>query len=262
MNEILLNMEPVSASSEDTILVISPNIQLVEDVRVFCVQKNMNLWIGDPNSPDLIAVPYKVGIVDKCWMDPKSWGDWLEFLRETKGWSHNHLLIIILPDPFSEAVLDEIKSEFENAHEPVHFVFGDDGGQVIEIIGNWLDAGLIEPSGSVSNDATSTIVPAVSTRGKQTTFRDCLAELTNRFTVTDTKSKVNLDVFFKFRIQAKWLLAKYLGENHLYTKELNTTVAVDMDPYAVGSYLLAAKGVLEALAEDMDRGLIELKKEI
>jgi hypothetical protein len=261
MTEILLNMEPMSASCEDTILVISPNIQLVEDVRGFCVQRNMNLWIGDPNSPDLIAVPYKVGIVDKYCMDRKSWTDWLEFLRETKGCSHDHLLIIILPAPFSEAALIEIKREFEDAHEPVSFIFGANGGQVVEIMNNWLNTRPIEPSGSVPNDETSTIVPAVSGRASQMTFRDRLDELTNRFTFTDTKSKVNLDVFFKFRIQAKWLLAKYLGENHLYTKELNTTVAVDMDPYAVGSYLLAAKGVLEALAEDMDRGLIELKEE-
>lgn len=261
MTEILLNMEPMSASCEDTILVISPNIQLVEDIRGFCVQRNLNLWIGDPNSPDLIAVPYKVGIVDKYWMDPKSWADWLEFLRETKGWSHDHLLIIILPAPFSEEALDEIKREFEDAHEPVSFMFGADGSQVVDIIGDWLNAGSIEPFGSVSKDETSTILPSMSGEKRQITFRDRLEELMNRFTFADTKSKVNLDVFFKFRIQAKWLLAKYLGENHLYTKELNTTVAVDMDPYAVGSYLLAAKGVLEALAEDMDRGLIELKEE-
>jgi hypothetical protein len=247
MTETQTNIEPVSASCENTIFVISPNVQLVENIRNFCVSRNMKLWIGDPNSPDVIAIPYKVGIVDKYWMNPKSWADWIEFLRETKGESHDHLLIIILPHPSSEAALDEARREFEDAHEPVRFMFDRDGKSVVKIIGDWLDAGSI-------------IVPTNSDETRQVTFRDRLDELMNRFTSEDTKSKVNLDVFFKFRIQAKWLLAEYLGENHLYTKELNTTVAVDMDPYAVGSYLLAAKGILEALAEDIDRGLIELKE--
>ncbi len=107
MTEILLNMEPALVSCEDTIFVISPNIRLVENIRDFCVQRHMKLWIGDPNSPDVIAVPYKVGIVDKYYMDPKSWGDWIEFLRETKGDRYDDLLIIILPYPFSEMALDE-----------------------------------------------------------------------------------------------------------------------------------------------------------
>ncbi len=35
---------------------------------------------------------------------------------------------------------------------------------------------------------------------------------------------------------------------------------LDMDPFSVGAYLLAAKGILEALVEDLDRGLIEIKE--
>jgi len=257
MTEILLNMEPVSASSEDTILVISPNIQLVEDIRDFVVQRRMNLWIGDPNSPDLIAVPYKVGIVDKFWMDPKSWADWIEFLRETKGDRYDDLLIIILPHPFSEAPLDEAKKEFEDAHEPVHFMFGGDGNHIVKIIGNWLDTGSFEPF-SVSPEPTS-IVPSNSEEARHLTFRDRIDELMNRFTFEDTKGKVNLDVYFKFKIQAKWLLIKHLGENHPYTKELKTLFVADIDPFYVGALVLAAKGILEALEEDLDNGLIEVK---
>ena len=92
------------------------------------------------------------------------------------------------------------------------------------------------------------------------TFRDRLDELMNRFTFEDTKAKVNLDVYYKFRIQAKWLLVQCLGEYHPYTRELNTLFAADMDPFSVGAYLLAAKGIFEALAEDLDRGLIEIKE--
>ena len=259
MTEILLNMEPALVSCEDTIFAISPNIQLVQDIRDFCVQRHMKLWVGDPNSPDVIAVPYKVGIVEKYYMDPKSWGDWIEFLRETKGDRYNDLLIIILPYPFSEAALDEAKREFEDAHEPVHFMFGGAGNHIVKIIGNWMDTGSIEPF-SVCQDATSTIIPTNSEQTSQMTFRKRLDELMNRFTFEDTKAKVNLDVYYKFRIQAKWLLVQRLGEYHPYTRELNTLFTADMDPFSVGAYLLAAKGIFEALAEDLDRDLIEIKE--
>ena len=259
MTEILSNMEPVAASCKDTIFVISPHTQLVEDIRGFCVSRNMNLFVGDPDSPDVIAIPYKIGVVDKYWMDPKSWEDWLGFLREIKGEGHDDLLIIILPAPFSKAALDEIKREFRDAHDRVSFVFGVYGDQVVKIMGDWLDTGSIGPF-SVFQDATSRIVVTNSEEARQITFRDHLDELMNRFTFEDTKGKVNLDVYFKFRIQVKWLLSKYLGEDHLYTRELSTLFIVDMDPFASGSYLLAAKGILEALAEDMDRGLIEVKE--
>ncbi|MGO9737051.1 MAG: hypothetical protein ACLPVO_06430 [Desulfomonilaceae bacterium] len=138
-------------------------------------------------------------------------------------------------------------------------MFGGAGSQVAKIIGNWLDTGSIEPF-SVFQDAKSTIVPTNSEQTRQMTFRRRLDELMNRFTVEDTKAKVSLDVYFKFRIQAKWLLLQCLGEYHLYTRELNTLFTADMDPFSVGAYLLAAKGILEALAEDLDRGLIEIKE--
>ncbi len=224
-----------------------------------CVQRHMKLWTGDPNSPDVIAVPYKVGIVDKYYMDPKSWGDWIEFLRETRGDRYDDLLVIILPYPFSEAALDEAKREFEDAHEPVHFMFGGDGNHIVKIIGDWLDTGSIEPF-SVCQDATSTIIPTNSEEAKHMTFRDRLDELMKRFTFEDTKAKVNLDAYFKLRIQAKWLLIKYLGENHPYTRELKTMFVADMDPFSVGRYLLAAKGIMEAPVEDLDRGLIEIEE--
>ena len=85
MTKILLNMEPALVSCEDTIFAISPNIQLVEDIRDFCVQRHMKLWVGDPNFPDVIAVPYKVGIVDKYYMDPKSWGGLDRIFEGNKG---------------------------------------------------------------------------------------------------------------------------------------------------------------------------------
>ncbi|MEI6135506.1 MAG: hypothetical protein WCP72_11070 [Desulfomonile sp.] len=258
MTNTQADAEPISASIFDTVFFISPNNQLVESIRDFCASKNMKLWIGDPDSPDVIAIPYRIGIVDKAYMGQKSWADWIEFLRDTKGVSHEHLLIIILPPPFSEAVLDEAKKEFEDAHDDVRFTFDTEGRSILKIIGDWLGNRSKEPS--LFHDATSTIVPSRSGEKTQATFRDRLEELMNRIPSEDTNGKVNLDVYFKFRIRAKWLLVQGLGESHPYTKELDSVFLHDMDPFAAGSYLLAAKGILEALVEDLDHGLIAVKE--
>ena len=37
-------------------------------------------------------------------------------------------------------------------------------------------------------------------------------------------------------------------------------LVVEMDLFSAGAYLLAVKGILEALQEDLDHGLIELKE--
>jgi len=74
MTNIVTEIDPGPASSRSTVLVISPNIQLIQDVRNFCDSNNLNLRIGEPDSPDVIAVPYKIGIVDKEWLGGKSLG--------------------------------------------------------------------------------------------------------------------------------------------------------------------------------------------
>ena len=144
MREIQPELEPRPASIEGTVLVISLNIQLIQDVSDFCVSKNMSLWIGNPNSPDVIAIPYNVCIVDRDWMDKKSWADWIEFLKEVKGEEHDYLIIVILRPPFSDLSLDEARKDFHDSHEPVHFMFGDDGSHVVKTITKWMDTGSIE----------------------------------------------------------------------------------------------------------------------
>jgi hypothetical protein len=260
MTDNKLSQETICASIGDTVFIVSPIVALVDQVNNFCASRNLNLWKGDPDSPDVIAVPYKIGIVDKYFMDPQFWSNWIEFLREAKEQSHEHLLIVILPPPFSEHALEQARKEFEDAHEAVSFVFGPDGNQVVQIMKDWLDSGSIYQPG-VCSDAATPILQTKMDQANPLSFRKRLVELLDRFTLDATKNKVGVDVYFKDRIQAKWLLAKYLGKNHMYTKELDMMFAVDMDPFAVGGYLLAAKGILEALAEDLDSGLVEVKEE-
>jgi hypothetical protein len=92
------------------------------------------------------------------------------------------------------------------------------------------------------------------------TFKERLGELLNSLQIDDPRDKVNLRLYCKWRIQAKWLLINYLGEDHLYTKELVSALSSDPDPSLLGSYILTAKGILEALMEDLDSGMIGVKE--
>ena len=92
------------------------------------------------------------------------------------------------------------------------------------------------------------------------TFKERLGELLNSLQIDDPRDKVDLRLYCKWRIQAKCLLINYLGEDHLYTRELMSTFNTDSDPSFLGSYILTAKGVLEALMEDIDSGIIGVKE--
>jgi len=126
-------------SMENTVLVISPNAQLIQDIKDFCESKNMKLFVGDPNSPDVIAVPSKVCIVEKDFMDKKSWNDWIGFLVDNKGEDVEQLLIVILPHSFSESLLEEVKQEFDGSDAPIQFMFGYDGTLVVELMKKFMD---------------------------------------------------------------------------------------------------------------------------
>jgi hypothetical protein len=91
------------------------------------------------------------------------------------------------------------------------------------------------------------------------TFKERLGELLNSLQIDDPRDKVDLRLYCKWRIQAKWLLINYLGEDHLYTRELISALSSDPDPSLLGSYILTAKGILEALMEDLDFGMIGVK---
>ena len=96
--------------------------------------------------------------------------------------------------------------------------------------------------------------------GEKMTFKERLGELLNSLQIDDPRDKVDLRLYCKWRIQAKWLLINYLGEDHLYTRELVSALSSDPDPSCLGIYILTAKGVLEALMEDLDSGMIGVKE--
>ena len=58
----------------------------------------------------------------------------------------------------------------------------------------------------------------------------------------------------------KSLLIKYLGDHHHVVKDLDSAIGLNMNPPVVGDSILAAKGILEALLEDLDQGLVNIKE--
>ena len=82
----------------------------------------------------------------------------------------------------------------------------------------------------------------------------------NRFPANESAAKVNLQAYFKWRTQAKSLLIKYMGNEHHVVKELDSALGLDMDPSLVDACILAVKGILEALLEEVNQGLIQIKE--
>jgi hypothetical protein len=130
------------AASDDTVLVVSPDSNLVKEVESFSAANNLTLWIGRPKSPDVIAVPYKIAIVDKAWLGEEAWTDWIGFLKETKNDQHHHLLLIIVRPP-TVNLIQEAMSQFGRTHEPVCFLGESSSSDVVKIMKAWLETGIL-----------------------------------------------------------------------------------------------------------------------
>jgi hypothetical protein len=89
------------------------------------------------------------------------------------------------------------------------------------------------------------------------TFKERLEELLNRIQVQDTRQDIGERVFFKWRMQAQWLLAQHLGEYHPYTREFESTVKGE-DKYAFLRDIAAGHGILEALLHDYEGRHIQI----
>lgn len=256
---ILRKLAPKPASCERTIFLLSPDIILAKTLKAFCEHNDMNLWIGGPDSPDVIAVPYKVGIVHKDWMDEKSWNEWIVFLKESQGKDHDFLLVIIVNSDTSEWERRELEAQFVDIHKTIFFVSEGEEKNILRTVKIWLDSNPpiqqeILPSEEVNNNLTS------QNTGGDKNLQYRIRELLHRIPTNESAATVNLQAYFKWRTQVKSLLIKYLGDHHHVVKDLDSAIGLNMNPPVVGDSILAAKGVLEALAEDLDNGLVEIKE--
>ena len=91
------------------------------------------------------------------------------------------------------------------------------------------------------------------------TFKERLEELLNRIHVEDTRQDINEKVFFKWGMQAHWLLLQHLGEYHTYTTAFELTVKGD-DKCSFLKEIVAGQGILEALLQDYESRHIEINE--
>jgi hypothetical protein len=74
---------------------MTPDTELLNGLQRLGQEMNMDLYIGSPGSPDLIAVPYKVAVVDPDWVGPTYWKLFLDFLEETREIGDHFLLVML-----------------------------------------------------------------------------------------------------------------------------------------------------------------------
>ncbi len=89
------------------------------------------------------------------------------------------------------------------------------------------------------------------------TFKERLEELLNRIDAQDTRQDISERVFFRWKIQAQWLLAQHLGEYHPYTREFDSIVKGE-DKYSFLREIAAGQGILEALLQDYENHHIDI----
>lgn len=254
---ILCKLAPKPASCERTIFLLSPDFELAKKLRDFSEHKDMNLWIGGPDSPDVIAVPYKVGIVYKNWMDEKAWNEWIIFLKESHGEGHDFLLIIIVNSDTSEWERRELEAQFVDTHRTIFFVSEGEKTNILRTVKIWLDSNPPIQQEILPSEEVSNRLPSQNTGGDKN-LQHRVRELLHRFSGNESAATVNLQAYFKWRTQAKSLLIKYLGDDHHVVKDLDSAIGLNMNPPVVGDSILAAKGILEALLEDLDQGLFNI----
>ncbi len=93
------------------------------------------------------------------------------------------------------------------------------------------------------------------------TSKERLQELIDRMAPADARSDVDVEQFFKWRVQAQWLLCQKLGRDHCYTVQFDSILGRDLDLYPNGRQIVAGRGLLKGLLEDWEHGHIELEPE-
>jgi len=121
---------PEVATVHDTIFAVTPDIDLAGDLFDLCNDYNLKLYIGEPESPDPIAVPCTAAIIDEEWLGPKSFKSLLNFLKECRGQQNPYLLVIVAPSVWPERASQAL----ESIHRPVLFVHCRDNLPILQAI--------------------------------------------------------------------------------------------------------------------------------
>jgi len=67
---------------EDTLVFASDNINLAIEINDFCQENNKKIFFPEPGSPDIIAVPFFVMVVDRNYIDKSAWEDYCDYSND------------------------------------------------------------------------------------------------------------------------------------------------------------------------------------
>ena len=126
-NEIIINGKSHRYSWLNTVFIQVADYGLVAKIGEKAQELNCDLEIGRKDFPDLMAVPFFIGIVDRSLVGSKMWEETLDFRKEYGG--HKPLIVVDI-----ENGGDTVKTK--------NVVYTDSHDQILDIIINkkkWLN---------------------------------------------------------------------------------------------------------------------------
>ena len=126
-NEIIINGKSHRYSWLNTVFIQVADYDLVAKIGEKVQELNCDLEIGRKDFPDLMAVPFFIGIVDRRLVGSKMWEETLDFRKEYGG--HKPLIVVDI-----ENGGDTVKTK--------NVVYTDSHDQILDIITNkkkWLN---------------------------------------------------------------------------------------------------------------------------
>jgi len=73
---------PRGYARQSTIFCQIGNPQLLSDINLLAQKLKCDIWLGEPFSPDILAVPYFVAIIDRNTLYPAQWEEHLQLRLE------------------------------------------------------------------------------------------------------------------------------------------------------------------------------------
>ena len=67
---------------EDTLAFASANISLAIEINDFCKENNKKIFFPEPDSPDIIAIPFFVMVVDRNFIGKSAWEDYCDYSND------------------------------------------------------------------------------------------------------------------------------------------------------------------------------------
>ena len=67
---------------EDTLAFASANISLAIEINDFCQENNKKIFFPEPGSPDIIAIPFFVMIIDRNFIGKSAWEDYCDYSKD------------------------------------------------------------------------------------------------------------------------------------------------------------------------------------